>query len=107
MRRGGEPAPPGHAAPEINSHRPGAHPIGTDGTGNPRQSRDLPIVAAVAVPPIGRLRRLWMLWAASCCYCGYAHLHRAGSPVGAREAGCGKGSYYVRVVREQRPEAAA
>jgi hypothetical protein len=70
-----------------------------------RHGRDLPTVAAV--PPTGR-RALWMWWVARCALCGSAHLHRAGSSVGGvRGAGCGRGTYYARIICEQRQEVAA
>ncbi len=76
-------------------------------SGEHRHGRDLPMVAAVAVPPIGR-RTMWMLWVASCCLCGLAHRHQAGAPVGGvRDATCGGGAYYVRVVRQQVRKVAA
>ncbi len=94
-------AHPGSARPSV---RAALQPTdqNAEGTAPDRHWRDLPIGAAVAVPPIGQRRRLWMLWAASRGYAGYADLHRAGSPVGGvQREGCGQGSYYVLVVREQ------
>lgn len=66
-----------------------------------RDGRHL-VVSATAVPPLGR-RALWLLLVSSCPLCGgYSHVHRAGSPTGGiRNAGCGRGSYYVQVVRAQ------
>lgn len=62
---------------------------------------DLIVAVATAVPPLGR-RTLWLHWVPSCPFCGYGHAHRAGGLTGGiRQAGCGRGSYYVRVRRTQ------
>lgn len=72
-----------------------------------RQDRQRDLVAAVAVPPVGR-RHLWMLWVPACPHCGLAHRHVAAGPVGGvREPTCGGPTYSVQIPREQRRGGAA
>ena len=77
------------------AHGPAPHNIATQRQSKVHSSRtSVPRVAATCYPPSGR-RTQPLLIVRSCVLCGGAHAHRGSEAGGLRDAGCGKGAYYL------------
>lgn len=95
-----------HPAPGVNITATQQEPASTPASRAKRSAQHrLPVVNAIAVPPLGR-RRMWLLLVDSCPWCRLAHVHRAASSHGGRRYGCCGRPYHVRVLRAQGRSAA-